>query len=36
MARIPRHSLAMALVKLKVDPKTVQGLLRHEDFGMTL
>jgi len=26
----------MALVKLKVDPKTVQGLLRHEDFGMTL
>jgi len=28
-----RHSLAMALVKLKVDPKTVQGVLRHEDFG---
>ena len=31
-----RHSLATALVKLKVDPKTVQGLLRHEDFGTTM
>ena len=28
-----RHSLATARVKLKVDPKTVQGVLRHEDFG---
>jgi integrase len=28
-----RHSLATALAKLKVDPKTVQGMLRHEDFG---
>ena len=26
-----RHSLASALVKLKCDPKTVQGILRHED-----
>jgi len=26
-----RHSLASSLVKLKCDPKTVQGLLRHED-----
>jgi len=31
-----RHSLATALVKLKVDPKTVQGMLRHEDFGTTM
>jgi len=31
-----RHSLATALVKLKVDPKTVQGVLRHEDFGTTM
>jgi len=31
-----RHSLARALVKLKVDPKTVQGVLRHEDFGTTM
>jgi hypothetical protein len=23
-------------VKLKVDPKTVQGVLRHEDFGTTM
>ena len=21
------------MVKLRVDPKTVQGILRHEDFG---
>jgi Phage integrase family len=28
-----RHSLATALVKVKVDAKTVQGMLRHEDFG---
>jgi integrase len=28
-----RHALATALVKLKVDAKTVQGMLRHEDFG---
>ena len=31
-----RHSLATALVKLRVDPKTVQGVLRHEDFGTTM
>jgi integrase len=31
-----RHSLATALVKMKVDPKTVQGFLRHEDFGTTM
>jgi integrase len=31
-----RHSLATSLVKLKVDPKTVQGILRHEDFGTTM
>lgn len=31
-----RHSLATALVKLKVDPKTVPGMLRHEDFGTTM
>jgi integrase len=31
-----RHSLATALVKLKVDPKTVQDILRHEDFGTTM
>jgi integrase-like protein len=31
-----RHSLATPLVKLKVDPKTVQGVLRHEDFGTTM
>jgi hypothetical protein len=31
-----RHSLATALVKLKVDAKTVQGVLRHEDFGTTI
>jgi Zn finger protein HypA/HybF involved in hydrogenase expression len=30
------HSLAAALVKLKVDPKTVLGVLRHEDFGTTM
>jgi site-specific recombinase XerD len=31
-----RHSLATALLKLKVDAKTVQGMLRHEDFGTTM
>jgi integrase len=31
-----RHSLATALVKMKVGPKTVQGLLRHEDVGTTM
>jgi integrase len=31
-----RHSLATALVKLKVDPKTVQGMLRHEDSRTTM
>jgi site-specific recombinase XerD len=31
-----RHALATALVKLKADPKTVQGMLRHEDFGTTM
>ena len=31
-----RHALATALVKLKVDAKTVQGMLRHEDFGTTM
>jgi integrase len=31
-----RHSLATAMVKLRVDPKTVQGILRHEDFGTTI
>jgi Phage integrase family len=31
-----RHSLATALVKLKVDAKTVQGMLRHEHFGTTM
>lgn len=31
-----RHSLASALVKLKCDPKTVQGLLRHEDLRTTM
>jgi hypothetical protein len=31
-----RHALATALVKLKVDAKTVQGTLRHEDFGTTM
>jgi integrase len=30
------HSLATALVKLKVHSKTVQGMLRHEDFGTTM
>jgi hypothetical protein len=28
--------LATALVKFKVDPKTVQGVLRQEDFGTTM
>jgi integrase len=31
-----RHSLASALVKLKCDPKTVQGMLRHEDVRTTM
>jgi integrase len=31
-----RHSLASALVKLKCDPKTVQGLLRHKDVRTTM
>jgi integrase len=31
-----RHSLASALVKLKCDPKTVQGILRHEDVKTTM
>jgi integrase len=31
-----RHALATALVKLRVDAKTVQGILRHEDFGTTM
>lgn len=31
-----RHSLASALVKLKCDPKTVQGILRHEDVRTTM
>jgi integrase len=30
-----RHSLASSLVKLKCDPKTVQGILRHEDVRTT-
>ena len=31
-----RHSLAAALVRLRVDPKTVQGFLCQEDFGTTM
>ena len=31
-----RHALATALVKLKVEAKTVQGILHHEDFGTTM
>jgi hypothetical protein len=31
-----RNALATALVKLKVEAKTVQGILRHEDFGTTM
>jgi hypothetical protein len=31
-----RHSLATALLQLKLDPKTVQGVPRHEDFGTTM
>lgn len=31
-----RHSLASALMKLKCDPKTVQGILRHEDVRTTM
>jgi integrase len=31
-----RHALATALVKLKVDAKTVQRMLLHEDFETTM
>ena len=31
-----RHSLASSLLKLKCDPKTVQGILRHEDVRTTM
>jgi integrase len=31
-----RHSLASSLVKLKCDPKTVQGILRHENVTTTM
>ena len=31
-----RHSLASALVKLKCDLKTVEGILRHEDIRTTM
>jgi integrase len=31
-----RHALATALVKMRVDAKTPQGILRHEDFGTTM
>jgi integrase len=31
-----RHSLASFLVRLNIDPKTVQTLLRHADFKLTL
>ena len=31
-----RHSLASFLVRLNIDPKTVQALLRHADFKLTL
>jgi integrase len=31
-----RHSLASSLVKMKCDPKTVQGILRHEDVRTTM
>jgi integrase len=31
-----RHALATALVKMRVDAKTAQGILRHEDFGTTM
>ena len=31
-----RHSLASSLVKLKCDPKRVQGMLRHEDVRTTM
>jgi integrase len=31
-----RYALATALVKMRVDAKTVQGILRHEDFGTTM
>ena len=29
-----RHALATAQVKMRVDTKTVQGILRHEGFGL--
>jgi integrase len=31
-----RHSLATGTGEIKSDPKTVQGVLRHEDFGTTM
>src|SRR5258708_12744405 len=31
-----RHSLASFLVRIRTDPKTVQTLLRHSDFKLTL
>lgn len=31
-----RHSLASFLIRIKTDPKTVQTLLRHGDFRLTL
>jgi hypothetical protein len=31
-----RQALGTALAKLKVDAKTVQGMLRHEHLGTTL
>lgn len=31
-----RHSLPSSLVKLRCDPKTVQGILRHEDVRTTM
>jgi len=31
-----RHALATALIKLRVDAKTVRGILRHDGFGTTM
>jgi integrase len=31
-----RHTLASFLVRINIDPKTVQTLLRHGDFKLTL
>ena len=31
-----RHSLASFLVRIKIDPKTLQTLLRHSDVKFTL